>query len=251
MQTIEKKENIKIEATQWVGKIASAMPSSIQLFEKLKIDYCCGGNRALQEACQLAGVSLSETLSALKKLQTENRTMDTTDWPNKTMTELINHILDKHHAYTREQLARLKKLSAKVKAVHGAHQPELDRVDKIVQLMAEEMDGHMGKEEEQVFPYLKAVETAGGKKDGIADPFLRESEDTHPLRILMWEHGMTGEEFVELNQLTNNFEPPEDACNSYRGLYHGLKELEQDLHQHVHLENNILFSKAEAAGILD
>jgi len=251
MQTNETKEKIEITGIQWVGKIASALPSSIPLFEKLKIDYCCGGNRPLQEACQLAGVPLPETLLALKQLQAETKPVDAPDWSDKSMAQLIDHILTKHHVYTREQLARLKHLSAKVKTVHGAQHPELERADEMVQLMGEEMDGHMGKEEDQVFPYLKALETAGGKKDGIPDPFLREGVDTHPLKILMWEHGMTGEEFVELNLITNNFAVPSDACNSFLGLYHGLKELELDLHQHVHLENNILFDRVLKLGWLD
>ncbi len=242
---------MNIETTQWVGKIALALPGSIPVFEKLGIDYCCGGNRPLQEACLLAGVPLEEAVQALKKVNEGKGFAETVDWDQKTMSELIDHILEKHHIYTREQLIRLKKLAAKVRMVHGAHHPELIRVDEIVQLMAEEMDGHMTKEEEQVFPYLKAVEAAGNRKEGVPSPFGREGEDTHPLRILMWEHGMTGEEFNELNQLTGRFTPPPDACNSFMGLYHGLKELEQDLHQHVHLENNILFSKAEEANILD
>ncbi|HJT24505.1 MAG TPA: hemerythrin domain-containing protein, partial [bacterium] len=173
------------------------------------------------------------------------------DWSRKSLTELADYILEKHHSYTRDQLGRLRALAAKVVQVHGLRHPELENIGRLVGEMAEEMEGHMAKEEEQVFPYLKAVEKAGGKKAGIPDPFQGGPLDNHPLKVLMWEHGMTGEEFIELHRLTNDFTPPKDACGSYQALYRGLKELEEDLHQHVHLENNILFSKAMTAGILD
>ncbi|HVZ79812.1 MAG TPA: iron-sulfur cluster repair di-iron protein [bacterium] len=243
----------RFEATRTVGVIASEFEPSIPVFEGFKIDYCCGGNRTLSEACNLAGIPVEKVVSALKKVE-EDRAFAagaSMDWKGKSAAELIDHILTKHHVYTRSQLARLKALSEKVLNVHGNNHPELSRLSEIVHEMAEEMEGHMAKEEEQVFPYLQAVEKAGWNKEGIADPFGGGPLDTHPLKILMWEHGMTGEEFVELHQLTQDFTPPPDACRSYQALYGGLRELEADLHRHVHLENNVLFEKAMEKGILD
>lgn len=240
-----------IELTKPVGEIAAQFPATIPVFENLKIDYCCGGNRSLKDACALAGVSPEKAAESLEKSKSQTVAKEApVDWNQKSMGELANYILEKHHSFTRAILGRLKDLSAKVTHAHGARHPELARVEAIVGEMAEEMEGHMAKEEEQVFPYLAAAEKAGGKA-GVHDPFQGGPLDNHPLKVLMWEHGMTGEEFSELHRLTQDFTVPEDACRSYRALYWGLMELEEDLHRHVHLENNVLFSKAMAAGILD
>lgn len=244
---------MNIEITKQVGEIAAEFPASIAIFEDLKIDYCCGGNRSLKDACALAGVPVEKVAASLEKqrAKTSVAVSPETDWNQKTMTELADYILEKHHAYTRDQLGRLRALASKVVQAHGARHPELERVRQIVDEMSEEMEGHMAKEEEQVFPYLKAVEKNGGKKEGIADPFQGGPLENHPLKVLMWEHGMTGEEFVELHRLTSDFMTPSDACQSYHALYQGLRELEADLHRHVHLENNVLFPKAVEAGIID
>jgi regulator of cell morphogenesis and NO signaling len=241
-----------IDTAKTVGEIAVEFPASIPIFEDLRIDYCCGGNRSLKDACALAGVPVEKAAEALEKQKDQEPAREgTVDWSRKSMGELGDYILEKHHSFTRAILGRLRELSAKVAKVHGGRHPELERVEAVVGEMAEEMEGHMAKEEEQVFPYLKAVEKAGGKKEGIPDPFAGGPLDTHPLKILMWEHGMTGEEFLELHQLTNDFNPPEDACRSYQSLYQGLRDLEEDLHRHVHLENNVLFRRAADSGWLD
>ncbi|SRR5579871_1363845 len=240
-----------IEMTMTVGEIAVEFPAAIQVFEDLKIDYCCGGDRSLKDACALAGVSVEKVAESMEKRKPQTPSGDReSDWRQKSMTELTNYILEKHHLFTRAILGRLKELSVKVARVHGARHPELMRVEALVADMAGEMEGHMAKEEEQVFPYLTAVEKSGGK-EGVPNPFQGGPLDNHPLKVLMWEHGMTGEEFLELRRLTRDFTVPEDACQSYRSLYLGLIELEEDLHRHVHLENNVLFRKAVEQGILD
>jgi regulator of cell morphogenesis and NO signaling len=241
-----------IEITKPVGEIAVEFPASIPVFEDLKIDYCCGGTRSLKDACALAGVDVEKVAKSLERRKSQAPAADAAvDWSQKSMGELSNYILEKHHVFTRAILGRLRELSAKVAKVHGVRHPELARVEAIVEEMAGEMEGHMAKEEEQVFPYLTAVEKAGGKKEGIPNPFQGGPMDNHPLKVLMWEHGMTGEEFLELHRLTQDFTVPEDACPSYRSLYWGLIELEEDLHRHVHLENNVLFRRAVEQGILD
>lgn len=244
---------MNLEITKPVGEIAVEFPASIPVFEDLKIDYCCGGNRSLKDACDLAGVPVEKVAASIekRKAQALSAAAPAVDWNRKSMSELSDYILEKHHAYTHTQLGRLRALAAKVVQVHGLRHPELEAIGRLVGEMAEEMEGHMAKEEEQVFPYLKAVEKAGGKKEGVPNPFQGGPLDNHPLKVLMWEHGMTGEEFIEFHRLTGDFTPPADACQSYQALYRGLKELEEDLHQHVHLENNVLFPKAMQAGIID
>lgn len=241
-----------IELTKTVGEIAVENPAVIPFLEDMKIDYCCGGNRTLGDACQLAGVPAEKVISTLKKIHLETPKADpAVDWKDQPVSAITHYILEKHHTYTRSQLARIKKLASKVTAVHGARHPELTRVEEIAKEMAEEMEGHMAKEEEQVFPYLTALEKAGWKKEAVPDPFQGGPLTNHPLKVLMWEHGMTGEEFEELHRLTNDFTLPDDACGSYQALYAALSGLEQDLHRHVHLENNILFRKAMEKRVLD
>ncbi len=245
-------ETRKFEIDRTVGEIASEFQQAIPLFESLRIDYCCGGARSLKDACLLVGVPVEKVVSELEKLEAGlDQPVVFTDWKTKSVAELTGHILEKHHAYTRTQLNRLKALSQKVNGVHGTHHPELVRLEQIVHEMAEEMEGHMAKEEEQVFPYLVALEESGGKKEGIPDFFGGGPLENHPLKVLMWEHGMTGEEWLEVHKLTNDLTAPGDACRSYQALYQGLRDLESDLHQHVHLENNILFQRAMDKGWLD
>ena len=241
-----------IQLTRPVGEIATENPCLIPLLEEMKVDYCCGGNRSLKDALVLAALPVEGSLRRLEERAHAGKEggLVEPDWRSSSMEELIDHILEKHHGFTRSQSVRVRELAQKVAQVHGDRHPELARIAELAREMAGELEGHMAKEEEQIFPYLKAVEKAGGKK-GIPDPFAGGPLDQHPLRILMWEHGMTGEEFSELHRLTVDFTPPQDACGSYRALYQAFQELEDDLHQHVHLENNVLFRKAEEAGILD
>ena len=243
---------MSIEITRTVGEIAAEKPALIPVLEDMKIDYCCGGSRSLGDACALAGISVKTAVEVLEKFSTQPQGLEwEPDWRKKSLAELADYILEKHHVYTRSQLGRLRELATKVHRVHGERYPELARVAELVHEMGEEMEGHMAKEEEQVFPYLKAQEKAARKKEALPDPFQGGPFTNHPLKVLMWEHGMTGEEFEEIHRLTRDYMPPSDACQSYQALYRGLAELERDLHRHVHLENNILFPKAMAAGILD
>lgn len=243
---------MNIEMTRSLGEIASEDPGLIPLMEEMKLDYCCGGNRSLKEACALAGISAEVAVQRMEKGgKSAPGTPVPVDWKARSVAEITAHILEMHHAYTREALVRLKELASKTARVHGSSHPELFRLEVLIGEMAEEMEGHMAKEEEQVFPYLRAVEKAGWKKEGVTDPFQGGPIDNHPLKVLMWEHGMTGEEFLEIHRLTGDFTLPGDACASFKAFYAGLRELEEDLHRHVHLENNVLFHKAMERGVLD
>jgi len=167
------------------------------------------------------------------------------------MSEIIDHIVEQHHAFTRIQLARLKNLSAKVAQIHGIRHTELFQLENILRDMASEMEGHLAMEEGVVFSYLKLMERimAEGKKS--ANPFNFLSQNSHPLSVLAWEHDMTGDEWNEIRRLTRDYTTPVDACESLKELYRGLRALELDIHRHVHLENNILFPRAIKMGILD
>jgi regulator of cell morphogenesis and NO signaling len=165
------------------------------------------------------------------------------EWPS--LSALIDHILKSHHVYTREQLYLLEGLSEKVLRVHGDRHPELAKIDFLVRQMADELRHHMEKEEHVAFPYLVRLEVSmrpGGRED-LLFPF--EVFQSQPQHCLMQDHETTGGQLVELQKLTNGYNPPPGACVTYRAFYKAIADLEADIHQHIHLENNVLFPMAE------
>lgn len=231
---------MKLEATKTVGEIAVETPQSIPYFEEKGIDYCCGGKKSLQEACAKAGVAVGEAVQALENIgrKAGGEGLEA-QWT--TLESLIQYLLDKHHTFTREQLALVGKLGSKVLAVHGAHHPELAEVNRIFNEMAEELQHHLLKEEHMAFPFLKGLEK--GEEPG--QPFSYEMFRNAPQRVLMGDHEMAGEQLASLRRITKGYTPPPDACVTFRAFYRGLAELEADLHRHIHLENNVLFPMAE------
>ncbi len=234
-----------------VGKIAVEVKGAIPFMEELKLDYCCGGRRSLKEACELAGVPVKETLDLLGKIQARSNP-DTVfmDWTNRPLVEFLDYIVEKHHVYTRTQTSRLLGLAEKVVKVHGEKHPELLELRDKVGEMGRELDGHMAKEEQVVFAFLRRLEEER-EAGNIAQPVPQGPVLSQPLKVLMWEHGVTGEGFLEIHRLTNGLTPPEGACMSFKGLYEGIRELEADVHQHIHLENNILFPKLTQMGLAE
>lgn len=234
---------MKIEMIRPVGEIAVEFPQSILVFKEKGIDYCCGGQRTLQEACQSAGVMVSEVVKSLEGIEPAQGPDLSVQW--NSLHDLIAHILKKHHVFTKSQLNLLVELSAKVFRVHGANHAELDAVDKLVRTMAEELGHHMAKEEQIAFPYLVSLEEVAQGKRSQDLLFSYEVFKSQPQHCLTTEHEETGEQLRQLRKITGGFEPPAGACVSYRAFYRALKELEEDIHQHIHLENNVLFPMAE------
>jgi len=244
---------MKIELTSQVGEIAAELREAIPLFEDMKIDYCCAGKRPLKDACEMAGVPADQILSSLQKMDRDGPRPPeaVVDWRDKSMTEIIDHIVEKHHAFTRTQLDRLKILSAKVAKSQGTRHSELFRLESILRDMSAEMEGHLAMEEDVVFSYLKLMEKIRSDGKTPKNPFAVLPYNNHPLSILAWEHDMTGDEWNEIHRLTRNYTTPADASESWKEMYRVLKALEMDVHRHVHLENNILFPRAIKMGILD
>lgn len=231
---------MKLEAAKTVAEIAVELPRSIPYFEERGIDYCCGGRKSLQEACSKAGIRVEEALWSLEKIAEKAEGQDAqTQWPS--LGSLIQHLLDKHHAFTREQLALAGKLGAKVLAVHGKHHPELGAINRVFNEMAEELQHHLLKEEQVAFPALMGLE----EKGGTGMPFPFPVFQNGPQRVLLGDHEATGEQLRDLRRLTGDYTAPADACVTFRAFYQGLADLEADLHRHIHLENNILFPMAE------
>ena len=229
---------MRLEATKTVGEIAVEMPRSIPYFEERGIDYCCGGKKSLQEACAKAGLAVGEAVQALEGIAQKEDGNQAEQWPS--LGSLIQYILDKHHAYTREQLALVGKLGSKVLMVHGNGHPELASINRLLEEITEELLHHLMKEEQVAFPFLQALE-----RGGTGMPFPYAAFQNGPQQVLMGDHDATGEQLRDLRRLTKDYSAPGDACVTFRAFYQGLRDLEADIHQHIHLENNVLFPMAE------
>lgn len=225
-----------------VGDLAAEIPGATRVFEELGIDYCCGGGKSLEDACFGAGVSLDEVTAALNAGKNRVAGGDTEAWQSRSLSELMNHIVQKHHAYTRTELDRLDTLGAKVVSVHGQNHSELERVQSLFAALRGDLIPHMLKEEQVLFPHIARLEEAG--KNGEPAPAAFFGTVRNPVQMMIREHDRAGELLRELRSACGNYEVPADGCASYHALYQGLEELEVDLHQHIHLENNILFPRA-------
>lgn len=234
------KETMPITATKTVRELAVEVPNATRAFEKLGIDYCCGGHKPLKDACASANVAVDDVLRALKQGSAPSASTTTCDWNIAPLGELVDHIVNKHHAYVKSEVPRLEALLAKVVGVHGKNHRELEQVQVAFSELANELGAHLMKEEKILFPYVKQM--AGGAGCG---PSCFGSVQ-NPIRMMMLEHDNAGEKLHEMRQITSDYSIPADACTSYATLFRALVEFEQDLHQHIHLENNILFPRAVA-----
>jgi len=232
-----------INSNTTVREVAIEVPQSTRLFEKLKIDYCCGGNRSLTEACNSAGVEVSEVLGMLETtIQQVESTNIMTEFQKFSVNGLIEHIVAVHHVFTKDELARLDLLVKKVIAAHGENHPELRTVGELFDRLNADLMPHMFKEERVLFPYISALAQADAANTPA--PFAPFGTVKNPVRMMMMEHDVAGEILREMRKLTSDYTTPSDGCISYRTLYAALEALEKDLHQHIHLENNILFPRA-------
>src|SRR6266702_520169 len=227
--------------TQTVREIALEQPASIRVFEQYGIDYCCGGRKPLAEACAANNIEVEAVLAALEAAA-EGATITVEDWQNASLQKLSEHIVATHHAYVKSELPRLAILAQKVVRRHGDTQAELPLIQAKLALLDEELTQHLAKEEAVLFPYITKLERAsieGGKK-----PHACFGTVANPIAMMTTEHDTAGLLMAEIRQLSDEFATPVGACPTYHAFYDGLREFEQDLHQHIHLENNILFPRA-------
>lgn len=234
---------MQLDATKTVREVALAIPNATRVFEKIKIDYCCGGDRLLGDACARAGIQINEVERLLK----ENAPFlisEPADFQQLSLAELIVHILEKHHVFTKSEMERLDSLIVKVFAAHGERHPELLRVRDLLGQLFDDLRPHMFKEEQILFPYI--VELEQSVLQQRPGPFAPFGNINNPIRMMMGEHDTAGEILRELREVTSEYSVPADGCISYQTLYQAIEVFEQDLHQHIHLENNILFPKAMA-----
>jgi len=229
-----------IDSQRTVAEIALERPQAAAVFEKLGIDYCCGGRTPLAAACEAAGVDLNHVEGLLERAG--NDQPDAGNWGEQSLASLVSNIVEKHHSYCREEGLRLQPLLAKVVSKHGGHRPELSQVQDLFTALGNELSMHMMKEEQMLFPYIIALEESATHKS--APPRAPFGTVQNPVRMMVQEHDDAGHLLKEIRSLSGNFTAPPDACPSFKALCQGLEAFEADLHQHIHLENNILFPRA-------
>ncbi|NOX86229.1 MAG: iron-sulfur cluster repair di-iron protein [Chlorobi bacterium] len=224
-----------------IGELVAEDFRKAEVFGKFGLDFCCGGAKSLKEVCEEKGIDEKEVETALAEIESQpkNRQQDFNSWE---LDFLIDYILNIHHKYVKESVNMLSEFSSKVADVHGENHPEVIRIAGLFETIARELEPHMQKEEIILFPYIKKL-VAARRENTAMEPSPFGSVEA-PVGMMEAEHVAVGRSMDEINRLSNGFTPPEDACPTYRTLYSKLDEFEQDLHRHIHLENNILFPKA-------
>ena len=224
-----------------VGEIAAKDIRKAEVFKEKGIDFCCGGNKTLKEASKEAGIAEEELKEALKAASATplSPSQDFNKWD---IDFLADYIINTHHRYIKESAEPIYGLAVKVAQHHGDNHPELNKFAESVHHFLEDLLNHTTKEEQILFPAIK--EGIAKKKDpsyNLSHPF---GFIKRPIVVMQREHDVAGEDLAFFRKLTNDYALPADACNSYSYLFQKMKEFENDLHQHIHLENNILFPKA-------
>ena len=227
--------------TQTVREIALEQPSSIRVFEQFGIDYCCGGRKPLAEACNAGNLEIDAVIAALEAAA-QTPEVEAENWASKSLEDLSSHIVATHHAYVKRELPRLALLAQRVVNRHGSTKTELLVIAATLTQLDEELTQHLAKEEAVLFPYVASLERA--LTNGSEKPRSCFGTLANPIAMMTREHDAAGTLIAEIRSLSQNFTTPADACPTFHAFYGGLKEFEQDLHQHIHLENNILFPRA-------
>ena len=222
-----------------VREIVLEMPSAIPLLEKLGIDYCCGGARSLAAACDEKGLELAAVLEELAGLRRQQAPAQEL-WRTAPLPDLIRHVVEHHHAFARQQMEMILPLAEKVAKRHGSKHPDLPVIAERLSALSAELTHHFACEENILFPAIVRLDAGHSPLFPPVFGNIRQ-----PIERMLRDHDQTGEELRTLRAMTDDLQPPEEACFSWRALYRAMAELESDLHQHIHLENNILFPRAQ------
>lgn len=232
---------MEIETNATVGALVAEDYRTATVFQKYGIDFCCKGGKSINEVCQQKGLDLPGLLSELKAVsdQPGEVPIPFNSWP---LDLLVDYIEKKHHRYVQASIPPLLQFLKKIYSVHGSRHPELLEILNEFSALAEELYLHMHKEEHILFPFIRRlVQMKQGTPTVLSAPF---GTINNPIQMMEHEHESAGEKLSHLEQLSNHYQMPEDGCTTYRVAFELLKAFEQDLHQHIHLENNILFPGA-------
>lgn len=226
-----------ITAETPVRDIVLETPDAVSVLEHFGIDYCCGGTDTLAEACTKRNRSIASVIEALARKQ-RNDDKSENDWRTAPLGDLVRYIVQKHHGFARTQLGVIRDLVSKVERRHGESHPEIYQISGVLTGINAELTHHFSCEEDVLFPYIEQMEP---NRNSATQAGLAGAQQ--PVARMMNDHNRTGDELRALRELTDNYQPPADACTAYCALYRAMQELELDLHQHIHLENNILFPR--------
>ena len=229
------------ESEETLGQIVATDLRKAQIFKKYGLDFCCGGKKTVKQACAEKGLDVTKIEQELQQADKIplSRPLPYGDW---SLDFLSDYIVNTHHSYVNKNLPDIKAFAEKVMKVHGAQHPELVRINQLVQEIYAELTAHMAKEEKVLFPYIKELVAANKNTTPLHAPHFGSVQT--PINMMEMEHELVGKNLEEIRILSGNYLLPQDACASYSLLYRLLDEFEEDLHLHIHLENNILFPKA-------
>lgn len=216
-----------------VGELVAERPGRSRIFQKYKIDFCCQGSRTLREACELKGIDIAALVMELSQ-EGESKAAADIDPIALPPAELCDYVVETHHRFLLDELPRLLTMAARVAKVHGGHTPSLIETHQVLEQMAQELVTHMQKEENILFPAIRALAS------GTATQVNVEA----PIKVMLHEHEETSRDLARLRELTDGYQAPFGACNTYRALFAGLADLEADLQRHIYLEDTILFPAA-------
>jgi regulator of cell morphogenesis and NO signaling len=218
-----------IDPSRTVADLVIERPARARAFAELGLDYCCGGKTPLAEACEARGLAVEEAVAALEAVA--DTPAGERDWSTAPLAELCDHIVSEHHDRLRAELPRLEGLLEKVVRAHGEERPSVVELRDTFTALRSDLEEHLAAEEEQLFPLVRA----GGPYD---------AEQVHELEH---DHAWAGSALARMRELTDGYDLERAICNTHRATLDGLHELERDLHQHIHEENNVLFPRALAA----
>lgn len=225
---------MSIDPNATVADLVVERPARARVLERLGIDYCCGGRRSLAEACAAEGLDLAAVLASLE--DEAGTAAGEPDWARASLADLCDHIVVEHHGYLRRELPRLAELLAKVEAAHGREQPETAALRQVFAGLQAELEEHMAKEEQVLFPACRALEARTA-----APRFVPAA-----IAVMEDDHAQAAAALDRLRSLSKGYDLAQALCNAHRAALDGLRELELDLHRHIHEENNILFPRALA-----
>lgn len=226
--------------TKTVADFVTENIKTAHVFKKYGIDFCCGGGISIEKACIKADVNIDDLLDDLERV--ENTTSRATDYNNWKLDFLADHIVNVHHQYIEDNIPMLKQYADRVAKVHGDHYHELLEIRELVHEVCGELAAHCKKEELILFPFIRKMVTAQKEETALDNPHFGSVDN--PIKMMEDEHEEAGEIFARISKLSNSYTVPPGACNTYRAYYSKLQEFEEDLHEHVHKENNILFPKS-------
>lgn len=234
---------MKITESNIVGELVAEDYRTASVFKSFGIDFCCKGNRSIREVCDKHEADIDALLDGLNKaVQTHTgNSPDFRSWPLDLLTD---YVVKKHHRYLVDKTDEIMPFLSKVVRVHGGNHPELVEIGELFTDSAAELSAHMHKEEQILFPFIKQLSHAKDHDITAERPHFGSVEN--PVAMMKEEHLTEGERFRKIAELTDHYMPPRDACNTYKVTFALLKEFEADLHEHIHLENNILFPRAIA-----